>query len=55
MDNKVGLIISSMDQACCVYIGHQFSRDSLSSSFVNFSLDIHTKRFTACVVIGLCD
>ena len=36
MDNRAGLIIGSIDQACFVYIGLQFSSDSLSSSLVLF-------------------
>ena len=37
MDNRAGLIIGSTDQACFVYIGLYFSRDSLLSSLVLFS------------------
>ena len=36
-----------MDHAYSVYIGLQFSRDSLLSSLVNFPLDIYLKRFAA--------
>jgi len=55
MDIRAGIIISSMDHVYFVYIGLIFNRDSLSSSLVNFPLDIPIKRFTVCVVIGLCD
>ena len=40
MDIRVGLNIGSTDQACFVYIEHELSRDSLSSSLVNSPLDI---------------
>ena len=55
MDIRARLIISSMDHEDFVYIELSFSRDSLSSSLVNFPLNIQLKRFTAYVIICLCD
>ena len=55
MGIRTGLIISSMDDEDFVYIELQLSRDSLSSSLMKFPLDIHSKRFTACIIICLCD
>ena len=55
MGIRAGLIISSMDHEDFVYIGLQLSRASWLSSLVKFPLDIHSKRFTACIIICFCN